>query len=312
MGTKSEANHLNEKPGFHIWWRLLRPHTLTASFIPVFVGTMLAVLSGSFHIVTFLTMLLASMLIQAATNMFNEYYDFVRGLDNEKSVGIGGTIVRDGIKPVVVKRLAFTFFGIAILLGVYICIVSSWWIAVIGIICMVTGYLYTGGPLPIAYTPFGELFSGFLMGTVIIGISYYIQTLSISWQVTVISIPIAILIGCIMLANNIRDLDGDKENGRKTLAILVGRNKAIYLLSSLMILSYALTAAFIIAGLLPIYSVISYLSIPKARQAIQIFQANTTNIGMMPAMGATAKTNTFYGALIGLSLLLQILFPIPL
>ncbi|SHM91705.1 1,4-dihydroxy-2-naphthoate polyprenyltransferase [Gracilibacillus kekensis] len=314
MGNKSHtnANHLNEKPGFHVWWRLLRPHTLTASFIPVFVGTMLAVLDGSFRPLVFIAMLIAAMLIQSATNMFNEYYDFIRGLDNEDSVGIGGTIVRDGIKPNVVKRLAFSFLGVAALLGVYICLISNWWIAVIGLACMLIGYLYTGGPVPIAYTPLGEVVSGLLMGTVIIGISYYIQTFAISWQILVISIPIAIFIGCIMLSNNIRDLEGDKENGRKTIAILIGRNKAIFLLSSLMLTSYALTAAFIIAGLLPIYSIISLLSITKAREAIKTFQANTTNVGMIPAMVATAKTNTFYGGLIGLSLLLQILFPLPL
>ncbi|WP_163579420.1 1,4-dihydroxy-2-naphthoate polyprenyltransferase [Gracilibacillus saliphilus] len=309
---ETKANHLNEKPGFHIWWRLLRPHTLTASFIPVFVGTMLAVLDNSFRPLLFIAMLIAAMLIQAATNMFNEYYDFARGLDNENSVGIGGTIVRDGVKPIVVKRLAFTFFGVSILLGVYICMASSWWIALIGSLCMLVGYLYTGGPIPIAYTPFGEVFSGLLMGTVIIGISYYIQTLTITWQVVVISIPIAILIGCILLANNIRDLDGDKENGRKTIAILIGRDRAIFLLSSLMLLSYALTAAYIISGLLPIYSIISLLSIWKARKAVRIFQANTTNVGMIPAMVATAQTNTIYGALIGISLLLQILMPLPL
>src|SRR5690625_6569075 len=97
---------------------------------------------NTLHIPTFIAMLLASILIQAATNMFNEYYDYVRGLDTEKSVGIGGTIVRDGIAPKTVLQLAFIFFGIAILLGIYICIESSWWIALIGAASMVIGYLY--------------------------------------------------------------------------------------------------------------------------------------------------------------------------
>src|SRR5690625_751773 len=89
---------LNERDGWQVWWRLLRPHTLTASFIPVFVGTMFSYITEDiFQLGLFLTMLLASILIQAATNMFNEYYDYKRGLDNEKSVGIGGTIVRYGI-----------------------------------------------------------------------------------------------------------------------------------------------------------------------------------------------------------------------
>lgn len=312
MGVNNEANYLNERPGFHVWWRLLRPHTLTASFVPVSIGTLLAVLDGSFHIWLFLAMLLASMMIQAATNMFNEYYDYKRGLDNEKSVGIGGTIVRDGVKPIVVKRLAYLFYAIPVLLGVYICIETSWWIAVVGLICMIIGYLYTGGPIPIAYTPFGELFSGLMMGTVIIGISYFIQTLHVTWEVIIISIPVAIFIGCILLANNIRDLDGDKENGRKTLAILFGRDRAIIFLSVLMITAYSLTASYIIAGLLPIYSVISLLSVALARKAVLTFLANNTNVTMMPAMVATAKTNTVYGLLIGISLLIQFLFPIHL
>src|SRR5699024_6948135 len=158
---------LNEKDGIQVWWRLLRPHTLTASFIPVFVGTMLAYMDGPILIPVFLAMLFSSIFIQAVTNMFNESYDYVRGLDTEESVGIGVTIVRYGIAPKTISRLAVTFFGIATILGLYISIASSWWVAVIGLIGMLFGYLYTGGPLPIAYTPFGELFSGFLMGTVI-------------------------------------------------------------------------------------------------------------------------------------------------
>src|SRR5690625_5233416 len=218
---------LNEQDGFQVWWRLLRPHTLTASFVPVFVGTMFAYIQENhFRIGLFLAMLLASILIQAATNMFNEYYDYVRVLDNEKSVGIGGTIVRDGIAPKTVLNSAFVFFGLAILLGIYICLSSSWWIALIGLICMLFGYLYTGGPRPIAYTPFGELFAGFLMGTVIISISYYIQTLTLTSNVIWISVPVAIFIGAILLANNIRDLDGDKKSGRRTIAILLGRKNA--------------------------------------------------------------------------------------
>lgn len=296
---------MNEKGGFQIWWRLLRPHTLTASFIPVFVGSMLAFTDGAFHFTIFMAMLLASILIQSATNMFNEYYDHARGLDTEHSVGIGGTIVRDGIKPKTVLNIAFLFFGVAILLGIYICIHSSWWIAVIGLICMLFGYLYTGGPLPIAYTPFGELFAGFFMGTVIIGISYYIQTLTMNSSVIWVSVPIAIFIGTILLANNIRDLDGDKENGRKTIAILLGRKKAILFLACLFAIAFILTGILIIKGILPVWSIISFLAIFKAWSVIQQYKGKTKPIEMMPAMAATGKTNTIYGLLLGISLFIS-------
>lgn len=297
---------LNEQDGFQVWWRLLRPHTLTASFIPVFVGTMFAFVSENiFQVNLFLAMLFASILIQAATNMFNEYYDYVRGLDNEESVGIGGTIVRDGIAPKTVLRLGLIFFGIAILLGVYICFASSWWIAIIGAASMFIGYLYTGGPIPIAYTPLGELFAGLLMGTVIIAISYYIQTLTMTKEVILISIPIAIFIGAILLANNIRDLDNDKESGRKTIAILLGRINAIRFLGSLFFVAYLLTATFIFMGILPLWSLLTFLSIKKAIDVIHGFRGKTKPLEMMPAMINTGKTNSIYGFLLGFSLLLS-------
>lgn len=300
---------LNEKPGFHIWWRLLRPHTLTASFIPVFIGTMLAILDGSLNFLLFVVMLLAAMLIQAATNMFNEYYDYVRGLDNEHSVGIGGTIVRDGIPAKKVLRLANTFFLLSMLLGVYICLQSNWWVMAVGLVCMLFGYLYTGGPYPIASTPFGEIVSGFFMGTMLIAISYYVQTMTISGTMLIISIPVAIFIGMILLSNNIRDLENDEKNGRKTIAILLGQEKAVGLLTICFLTSYGLTIAFITIGILPIWSFITLLSGKKAKQAVDGFRGKKTNIEKIPGMIATAQTNTLYGILLGISLFIQIFLP---
>lgn len=297
---------LNEKGGWQVWWRLTRPHTLTASFIPVFVGTMYAVITdNSFHLPLFLAMLIASLLIQIATNMFNEYYDYVRGLDNEQSVGIGGTIVRDGVKPKTVLHLAFLCFGIAILFGIYISAMTSWYVALIGAVSMLIGYLYTGGPMPIAYTPFGELFSGLLMGTVMIGISFFIQTMYVSTEVVIISIPVAILIGSILFSNNIRDRENDAKSGRKTLAILVGHKNAVIILAAAFFTVYVSTLIFIMIGLLPAWSLLTLLSVKKAYDAVNGFIGKSEPLEMMPAMAATAKTNTIYGLLLGLSLFIS-------
>lgn len=249
-------------------------------------------------------MLLASLLIQAATNMFNEYYDFKRGLDNEQSVGIGGAIVRHGIHPSTVMAIALGLYGISLLLGVYICMNSSWWLAAIGLVCMAAGYLYTGGPFPIAYTPFGEITAGFFMGLLIILISFYIQTGTITSTSVLIAIPITILVGAILLANNIRDLDGDKEFGRKTLAILLGRKKAIYLLACMFIFAYGWVFGLIITEKASIWTMIVILSAPKAIKATKGFLGKTAPVQMMPAMKATAQTNTIFGLLLSIGLFL--------
>jgi 1,4-dihydroxy-2-naphthoate octaprenyltransferase len=305
MQTNLEQNSkpvVESNQGFQVWWQMTRPHTLTAAFVPVLLGTALALKHGNLHFGLFFGMLLASLLIQAATNMFNEYFDFKRGLDTAQSVGIGGTIVRDGIKPKTVLNLAFGFYGIALLLGIYICANSSWWLAVVGLICMAVGYFYTGGPFPIAYTPFGEILSGFFMGMLIILIAFFIQTGTVSSTSILVSVPSMILVGMIMLSNNIRDLDGDKENGRKTVAILLGKKGAIYLLTGMFIFSFLWVLALITIGVLPVWTALVILSAPKAINATKGFIENSIPIKMAPAMKATAQTNTIFGFLLAIGI----------
>lgn len=302
------SNVLESDKGWKIWWQLTRPHTLTAAFVPVLLGTVLALQFTKVNVLLFAAMLIACLLIQAATNMFNEYYDFKRGLDTEHSVGIGGAIVRNGVKPSTVINLAFALYGVALLLGIYICLNSTWLLALIGIVCMAAGYFYTGGPMPIAYTPFGELVAGFFMGVVIILISFYIQTGYINADSVLISIPVSILVGAILLANNIRDLDGDKENGRKTIAILVGKKGAIILLGAMFFVSYAWIIGLVVSGISSPWVFVTFLSIPKAVKATKGFIGKSQPLEMMPAMKATAQTNTIFGFLLSIGLLLAYLF----
>ncbi len=291
--------------GWRIWWQLTRPHTLTAAFAPVFLGTMIALTYVRIHIYLFFAMLVASVLIQMATNMFNEYYDYKRGLDTEHSIGIGGTIVRNGIKAKTVLNLAFLLYAISIVIGIYICSQTSWWLAAVGLFSMMIGYFYTGGPYPIAYTPFGELFSGVIMGMFLILIAFYIQTGDITLFSVLLSIPSMLLVAAIMLANNIRDIEGDTEGGRNTLAILVGRNNAITILSLLFILSYVWIIALLILSDLTPWALLVFLSIRKPMKAVTIFRKHTIPMRVMPAMKETAVTNTLFGLLLGIGILID-------
>ena len=294
--------------GWRIWWQLTRPHTLTAAFAPVFLGTMIALTYGKINFPLFLAMLVASVLIQMATNMFNEYYDFKRGLDTDESIGIGGAIVRNGVKPKTVLNLAFLLYGISVLIGIYICMETSWWLALVGVISMMIGYFYTGGPYPIAYTPFGELVSGVVMGMLLILIAFYIQTGTVTTEAVLLSVPSMLLVGAIMLANNIRDLEGDKESGRKTLAILAGRSNAITILLLFFAVSYVWILALVIFGHLTPWALLVFLSVRKPAKAISVFRKNLLPLQVMPAMKETAVTNTVFGLLLGIGILIGHLF----
>ena len=295
---------------FKVWWHLMRPHTLTASFVPVFLGTTIALTTEGkpINLSLFFAMLVASMLIQAATNMFNEYYDYKLGLDHEHSVGIGGTIVRHGVAPRTIMAIALSFYGVALLLGIYICAMSSWSLAAVGLVCMLIGYFYTGGPYPIAYSPFGELVSGTVMGMGIVLIAFFIQTKTITLEAVLLAVPSMILVGAIMLSNNIRDIVGDKEGGRKTMAILVDRHNAVYILSLFFIISYLWIVGLVIIEDVTYWALIVLLSIPKPLKAIEIFRHKKEPLEVMPAMKFTAQTNTMFGFLLASGLLISYLF----
>lgn len=304
--AQTMSSPVYKQKDWRVWWRLTRPHTLTAAFVPVTLGTVLAMSTGTtVHMILFLMMMVASILIQIATNLFNEYYDYKRGLDHAESVGIGGGIVRDGLQPKTIMQLALSLYGVSLLIGIYICMNSSWWLAVVGLGCMLVGYLYTGGPLPIAYTPFGELASGLMMGMIIVLISFFIQTGTVTIASILIATPIMILVGSINLSNNIRDLDGDKENGRRTLAILLGKKNAVMFLAAMFILSYIWVFALIAFGIISPWITLVVLSIPKAVTAIKGFIKHSAPIHMMPAMKATSQTNTFFGLLLSFGIFIS-------
>ena len=172
---------------------------------------------------------------------------------------------------------------------------------------MLAGYFYTGGKYPIAYSPFGEVVSGFFMGTIIIALSFYFQTGYVNADIIVVSIPLFIMIGAILLANNIRDLDNDKESGRRTYAILVGRNNAIKTMAISFIVVYLLNVLFIITKYASWWNLLVFVTIPLAIKIIKGFSENNHKKTMAPFMVLTAKLTIFVGFIMSLANILKYL-----
>ena len=285
-----------------------RPHSYPASIAPVLFGATYALgYESKFSILKFILFLLACLLIQAATNLFNEYYDYKHGLDKIDSEGISGSIVKGNLSPREVMVGALILYSLAFILGLILTFMTSLYVLLVGLVCMLAGYFYTGGKYPIAYSPFGEVVSGFFMGTIIISLSFYFQTGYVNADIIVVSLPLFIMIGAILLANNIRDLDNDKESGRRTYAILVGRNNAIKTLASSFVVVYLLNIVFAVIKYVSWYNLLVLVTIPLAIKIIKGFSTNNHKTTMAPFMVLTAKLTIFVGFIMSLANILKYL-----
>ena len=284
---------------FDFYWKLTRPHTLPASLIPAIMGVAFAIyVEGVFHPFLALIMVACAMLIQIATNFFNEYFDFKNGLDNAESVGIGGAIVREGIAPRTILLAAFALYAVSAVLGLILAANSSWWLVVIGAVCLLIGYCYTGGPWPISRTPYGELFAGFLFGAGFSLIAYFTQTGHVTLLAFAASLPLVVLIGLLLTANSLRDREPDAAGGRRTLAILLGHERTVLFMIAgfsfcyvwlFVLLSYGCGWPF----LLPL------LSAPWALNCINSFRYSKGHSPkkMMRGMMYCSKTLKYFGIL---------------
>jgi 1,4-dihydroxy-2-naphthoate octaprenyltransferase len=277
---------------------LARPFTLTASAVPVLVGTAVAIAEGAFRsFELFGAMLISSILIQIATNMFNEYYDYRRGLDTPQTVGIAGAIVSGRVAPLTVFSAAIACFFVALMLGIYIVVRTSPEVLFWGVLSALAGYLYTGGPLPIAYTPLGEAVVGFFMGPVIVGLAAFIQSGAVTGAALWASLPIGCLVAAILLANNIRDIVADARAGRHTIPITLGRSAGITILAFLLGGAYVGVIAAVALQALPPTALLPLVTLAIPRRLVRLYQTTDDPRALNAGVRGTAALHGRFGLL---------------
>ncbi len=206
------------------WFLACRPKTLTVSLSPVMVGTALAWhQSAQLHLPPLIAALLAAVLIQIGTNLFNDAGDFLRGTDTPSRLGPRRASAEGWLSAEHVQRGAWLAFALALLCGLYLVWHGGWPIVAIGLASLAAGWAYTSGPRPIAYGPLGELFVFIFFGVIAVSGSYYLQTLTLSAHALIAGALIGLPAAAVITVNNYRDLDGDRANGKKTLAVHLGR-----------------------------------------------------------------------------------------
>lgn len=288
---------------FDTWILASRPKTLPAAVVPVFIGTSIVSFETKVNIIAALVALICSVLIQIGTNFVNDLYDFLSGADNESRKGpvralASGLITVNEMKFAITLVFFTTFF-----LGLYLVYISTWITLLIGLLSIFAGIAYTAGPYPLAYNGLGDVFVFLFFGIVGTVGTYYVQVVDISPLVLWASIPVGALITNILVVNNYRDIDEDKEVGKNTLAVKMGRKFTRYQYLLFMILSYAILFVVYFTFNQSIFVFLPMLTLPLAiRLIVMIFSYSGEELNK--TLELTAKLSAFYGFLFAVGILL--------
>ena len=209
--------------GARLWIEAARPKTLPAAIAPVLVGVGLAVGEGAFHALAATCALLGAVFIQVGTNYANDAEDFVRGADTDARRGPRRATAAGLVTAGQMRAAAAVAFGLAFASGVYLIVRGGWPILALGLASIASGYAYTAGRYALAYTGLADLFVLVFFGPVAVGGTFYVQALSLPGWVPIAGLGPGFLATAILLANNVRDVEEDRQADKRTLVVRFGR-----------------------------------------------------------------------------------------
>jgi 1,4-dihydroxy-2-naphthoate octaprenyltransferase len=244
--------------------------------------------------------LVVSLALQVGVNYANDYSDGVRGTD-EKRVGPLRLVGSGLVSPNAVKGAAFIAFGIAAVVGLIIALATSLWLVVIGAACIGAGWLYTGGPKPYGYMGLGELFVFVFFGLVATCGTMF----AVTQHITLLCVYASVAVGCLAVAllviNNLRDIPGDTEVGKVTLAVRLGDKKTRVLYNLLFV---ACGVAIVLCAVSRRGSIVGLLGLAVAAPAIRTVRSGANGRELIAVLAVTGKTQMATGLLLSLGLLL--------
>ena len=205
-----------------LWWEAARPRTLPAAVAPVLAASALAWHDGAFDGLAASICLTFAVLIQIGTNYANDYYDFIKGADTQARVGPRRAVAAGLIAPATMKRAMALVFGAAFAVGLLLLPFGGWPLLVIGVVSILCGVAYTGGPYPLAYHGWGDVFVFVFFGLVAVNATYFVQAGALSPSGWWVGAGIGALATNILVVNNYRDISTDREAGKRTLAVRFG------------------------------------------------------------------------------------------
>jgi 1,4-dihydroxy-2-naphthoate octaprenyltransferase len=286
-----------------VWWLAVRPATLAASVAPVLAGTAIAVHEGGPRLGAGLLALLVGVAMQLGVNFANDFSDHVRGADRAR-VGPVRAASSGVVQPDRVKWAAVAAFAVAAVAGLVLSLVTDPRLLLVGVACLLAGWLYTGGPRPYGYLGLGEVFVFLFFGLVATVGTVYVETL----RVTPLAILVGLAMGClataILVLNNLRDMETDRAAGKRTLATRIGRGPTLGLLVVLVGLAFAVPIVAFVTGMAAVTVMLVLLDIPIAAVPVRIAFALTAPPALVRALKRMAMAELAYALLLALGLLL--------
>ena len=288
-----------------IWINGARPRTLPAAIAPVLVGAACARanVSSATSSVDWLNIfyaLLVSLSLQVAVNYANDYSDGVRGTDRQR-VGPMRLVGSGSKSAKAVKLAAFIAFGVAALFGFVLALTTSWWLLLVGVACFAAGWFYTGGSKPYGYYGFGELFVFIFFGVVATTGTTFVAIETVSSVSLIASIAVGCLACALLVVNNLRDIPGDTESGKKTLAVRIGdlRTRQFYYF-----LLFASAVAIVILSLNRLSSLLGLFGLISALPAIRKIQRGASGKDLIPVLGITGRTQMLTAILLSIGIVI--------
>ena len=280
---------------FQAWNTAARIHTLPAAVVPVLVGSGLAYGEEVFRTDAFLWALVGALAIQVAANFANDASDAKRGADTEDRLGPPRMVSSGVISPKQMWAATWAVVGVAAVSGVVLTVIAGPLILVIGVASVLAMLGYVGGPFPYGYRGFGELFVFVFFGLVATVGSRYVHDMMAPLAAWLLAIPVGMLVTAILVANNYRDIDTDRETGKRTLAVILGADRTRVLFAVLVYGAFPLIAVFAIADWTPFGTLFATLLFPFAAGPVRIVNAKTSGPALIRALKMTARLHLVTG-----------------
>ncbi|WP_343075473.1 1,4-dihydroxy-2-naphthoate polyprenyltransferase [Ruficoccus amylovorans] len=291
------------KTPWNIWLLAARPKTLPAAVVPVLLGTAVAVHEGGFRLVPALICLVFALLIQIGTNYANDYFDYRQGADTDKRVGPVRAVASGLVAPQTMWRATMIVLGAAFLIGLSLVFYGGWWLVAVGVLSILCAIAYTGGPYPLGYNGLGDIFVFIFFGLVAVMFTAYVQTGEFSWAAFWAGTGCGLLSVNLLVVNNARDIETDREAGKRTLPVRFGYRYAVIQYVASALVAYAMPDLLMRTG----YS--GWVLLPLLTLPFAAFLCVAMTRAHRPRdfhwlLARTAQLLLFYGLLMTLGILL--------